>query len=263
MFLLSPLQIRRRYSLIGFVRESEDRTAIMAQEVDWKGRQMVGHSWKAERAPKDSRRDMILDLAAQIIVDLRVSEITTDWKSYRCFCRGLDSLAAAGSREMRAQCECIEAARDQFQMALAFDPANWMARFYLAVCLCRCGENELAVSHFSILERVLSEADALLVGYGRRFRRDKRAANPVVRHLQQYPQCPFLVLYNKAMALSGTSRSCESGELLLSTAFFRLSRLAPSREERLPIAPNASRVLIETASLCSHERPGFHFGHSN
>jgi tetratricopeptide (TPR) repeat protein len=214
LFILSPLQIRRRYSLIGFVHEFENRAFIMAQEVDWKGRQLRGRSWKAEREPNGNRREMIQDLTAQIIVDLKVSEITTDWRSYRSFCQGLDSLSAAEMAENRGNCQCVESARNYFQTALGFDPANWMARFYLAVSLCRCGESEIAVSHFSILKRILSESDALLGKRNKWYKRLKKSSSPIVRHLRQYPQCPFLVLYNLAMALSGTLRSCELDQAL-------------------------------------------------
>ncbi|MGA7236107.1 MAG: hypothetical protein WBY44_10530, partial [Bryobacteraceae bacterium] len=214
LFILSPLQIRRRYSLTGFVHEFEKRTIIMAQEVDWKGRQLRGRSWKAEGEPNGNRREVIHDLTAQIIVDLKVSEITTDWRSYRSFCQGLDSLSAADTAENRGHCQCVESARNYFQTALGFDSANWMARFYLAVSLCRCGESETAVNHFSILKRTLSESDALLGNNIGWLKRLKEPSNRIVRHIRQYPQCPFLVLYNLAMALSGTLRSCELNQAL-------------------------------------------------
>ena len=192
--------------MVGFVHETQERTFVVAQQIDWKGRQIRGRSWKVERSPNSTRHEMIQDLTAQIIVDLRVSEITSDWRSYRLFCKGLDSLASASALGTTESCQCIESAREQFQAALGFDSANWMARFYLAVCLCRCGESETAVGHFTILERVLGESDALLGRSQGLFKRFRQPLSPVVRHLQQYPQCPFLVLYNKAMALSGTLR---------------------------------------------------------
>jgi tetratricopeptide (TPR) repeat protein len=204
VFLLSPLRTRRRSSLIGFVHVGEERTVIMAQQVDWKGRQLVGRSWKAERGSQSNRHDMILDLAAQIIVDLRVSEITTNWQSYRHFCRGLNAISTGRLPANPGHCECIETARDEFRTALALDPGNWMARFYLAICLCRCGENGLAVNHFTLLETILKEADLLLPRTNERRKRKNKLKTSIARHLEQYPQCPFLVLYNKAMALSGT-----------------------------------------------------------
>ncbi len=239
----SPLRLRRQYSLVGFVHDDAARTFIVAQLVDWRGRQLRGRSWRVEKQAESTRHEMIQDLTAQIIVDLRVSEITNDCRSYRCFCVGLDSLASATTIGRSGSCQCIASARDQFQTALSFDPANWMARFYLAVSLCRCGENEAAVSHFTILERVLKEADRLLGELHRVDKRHRPFLNPVVKHLQQYPQCPFLVLYNRAMALSGTLRSCELDEAL--RTLDRMSRAFNRSDENIEFG-HCAELLAET-----------------
>jgi tetratricopeptide (TPR) repeat protein len=82
-----------------------------------------------------------------------------------------------------------------------------MARFYLGVALRRCGENQLAAMHFEELETLLKEADRQLSMEAKKIR--SQVHTPLVRHLTRYPQCPFLLLYNRAMALSNSHRPCQ------------------------------------------------------
>jgi hypothetical protein len=218
---------------------------ILAQELDWRNRPVAGCTWRAEGQVNENRQDMIADLAAQIIISLKKSAITGDSRSYRYFCQGLQSLSMAEMPETRHRCDYIERARMHFQRALAHDPANWMARFYLAVCLCRCGEHEAAVGHMNILDASLRRADAALGAkkFRRIFRRKDR--DVLVQHLQTYPQCPFLMMYNKAMSESGTLRACALEDAL--KVVEQLSLSVQARPKGKPEFPNCARDLKEPA----------------
>jgi hypothetical protein len=113
-----------------------------------------------------------------------------------------------------------------------------MARFQLALLLCDENEPRAVLEHLAILESILARAleqtagagskhsargDAKLTRMKSRHRvedicsNENQAFQALVGHLRQYPECPFLVLYNKAITLStlpGGERTREAITLL-------------------------------------------------
>jgi tetratricopeptide (TPR) repeat protein len=198
--LLGWLQTPRRDALVGFLHKSQGETVITAQKLDKRRRPVAGLSWKVTAESKRcSERDLIQDLVSQMLVDLHGTRLTTSWRSYRDLLRGIALLDKRPTA--RDGCDCFENARQQLQNALDEDPANYLARFYLAIALRRCGANEEAAQHltavaqlFASVEKQLAGRSLLHIQFG--------SKSLLERHLWQYPECGFIVLYNLAMALS-------------------------------------------------------------
>ena len=182
--------------LTGWLSESDHGVVAHAQFVDRSDPQR-NHSWRLRVSGKGSRAEAISDLAAQILVDTGNSRLTHSWKSLRAFRRALALRQSAGPRGPRG----LREARNYLEEAVTLDSSNWIARFNLALTLCRCGEPEIALGHFTILEDVIQLA----------WESNRNPAAPcsktpafqdVKDHLSHFPECAFLIQYNKAMALA-------------------------------------------------------------
>jgi tetratricopeptide (TPR) repeat protein len=207
--LASPLQIKRKFSLVGFLHDDGVQQILVAQQIDRAGRPVAGRSWKARLKSGENRDELIRDLAAQIIVEWPVSEVTNIWRSYREFEQGLQLLSQ--QRENSNGCQCMQQISQHFEKALSYDPANWMARFYLAIARRRQGDYGRAAEHLRLLETLLIQANRELPLFNRIAAKFK---SPVVRHVLAYPQCTFLVLYNRAMALADSQKPDKVQEAL-------------------------------------------------
>ena len=190
----------RGANLTGWLSETEQGLIAYAELSD---RQDPGknRSWRIQ-APTGSRTEKIIDdLSAQILVDTGNSKLTHNWKSLRAFRRAIGLRQSAGYRT-RAD---LLLARHYLEEAVTFDASNWIARFNLALTLCRCGEPEIGLQHFRLLDEVIRMAW--------RSNQDPDAPCPstpafqgVKEHLHKHPECAFLILYNKAIALAALHR---------------------------------------------------------
>jgi thioredoxin-like negative regulator of GroEL len=181
------------------------------------------------------REYAIADLVAQIMVDTDRSTLTSDWRSLRSFQEAMvlrddqrfdAHLETSASANPKAT---ISAARNHLARSVSYDPSNWIARFSLAVTLCRDNEPRLALQHLDILEQAVTRAWPF-VRKSAAASRDPVTANadldgPViveaaddtgdvpdafegpgfkelVRHLESLPECAFLILFNQGIALA-------------------------------------------------------------
>ena len=181
---------------------------------------------------------MLADIAAQIMVDTHENKFTDSWQSLKA-CRRESKLMRGADGEIFDSADSAKARRC-FEVALEHDSANWIARFYLALSLCGedSGKPAIALRHFKILDDVLSHAirdDAFedrarvklarnlfsrfLLGLRAGFRvhfqglRDREPLRRTSRvtglleHLIHYPECPFILQYNIAIALEELRRN--------------------------------------------------------
>lgn len=214
--------------LQGWLLESNGDVTAVAQLLDSAGRlkRRLGRDqmWRVQIAGANARERAIADLAAQIMVGMGKSNITGSWQSLRSFQAGMHQLHLGRGLE---RCPVsVESARHHFEDALDYDPSNWIVRFQLALVLCGESWPRAALEHFQILqsvfEQVLSQETgwwsrsfAEIKSFGRklisrvRYRNQEdpclgnhAAFRSVLRHLQRYPECPFLVEYNRAITLS-------------------------------------------------------------
>ena len=138
------------------------------------------------------------DLAAQILVDTNRSTITNDWRSLRSF---QEVMVLRDDQRFDAHQETsptvdpkatVSSARGHLARAVSYDPSNWIARFSLAVTLCRDDEPLLALQHLDILEKAIARAWPNVL----KLRKERQAAKaasvfagpelkPVVRQLEQ------------------------------------------------------------------------------
>jgi hypothetical protein len=221
-----------REYLLGWLQVSDTDAIAVARLVDSKkkpkGQPERDPVWRAHVVGPQARERAIADLSAQIIVGMGKSSITTNWQSFRSFHAGIKWLHL--DRLGILQPTDVAAARHSFEDALHYDASNWMARFQLALLLCNENEPRAALEHLAILESILERAlkqttagrsstepisrDSELTGMRPRHAvsdvcsYERLAFQALVHHIRQYPECPFLVLYNKAIALS----SLPSGE---------------------------------------------------
>jgi len=183
------------------------------------------------------RERAIADLAAQILVDTDRSTITNDWRSLRSF---QEAMVLRDDQRFDAHQETsptvdpkatVSSARGHLARAVSYDPSNWIARFSLAVTLCRDDEPLLALQHLDILEKAIARAWPNVrklreerqaarqlertVGraraYVRKLRQGTETAKApddfegpgfreLVRHLDMLPECAFLILFNEGIA---------------------------------------------------------------
>lgn len=218
-----------RQYLQGWLFESSDSVVAVAQLLDStkNPKHKLGQNqiWQVEITGSNARERAVADLAAQIMIAMGESNITSNWQSLRSFQAGMRQLhLRKGPNTPAAN---IDSARCQFEDALDHDPSNWIARFQLALILCRENQPRAALEHFeilrSILERVLNQEPrwwSNLIAQSKRRGRKLRmpglpygsrvehctdegmAFKSLVRHLKRYPECPFLVEYNRAITMS-------------------------------------------------------------
>jgi hypothetical protein len=205
--------------------------------------------WRVRKGGDGARFEAIADLAAQILVDTGNSTLTNSWQSFRCFNRALSLRDDQETPKPRADHQrsgpsTLTAARGHLERAVAHDPSNWIARFSLALTLSRDDEADVALKHLIMLEKVVKRAWSSV-----RLKRDSeayhrlRAERPafcnVVDHLKDYPECAFLILYNKAVALQNVdaNRLAESREVRslehAANIFAQISRLDEHRDVHL------------------------------
>jgi hypothetical protein len=175
------------------------------------------------------RERAIMDLAAQILVGTGRSTLTSDWRSLRSFHEAMllrddqqfdahQDSPAAGDPDAT-----ISAARSHLARSVSYDPSNWIARFSLAVTLCRDNEPLLALEHLATLEKAVARAWACL----QEPPPEKTTANTaeaidtpdafdgpgfkaLMHHLKKLPECAFLILFNQGVALATLKEDAES-----------------------------------------------------
>jgi tetratricopeptide (TPR) repeat protein len=197
--LLGWFQSPTRHALVGSLHEREGQNVITAQRLDRRRRLVSGFSWKVQsESGPHAKTDLFGDLAAQMLVDLRGTALTTSWRSYRSLVQGIAALDRRPPS--KDSCNCFCSAREYLWRALEEDPANWMARFYLAIALRRSGANAEAARHLAEVAQLFARAEKRLES--RRLHLRLHAWSFIERHLWKYPQCGLVVLYNRAMALS-------------------------------------------------------------
>jgi hypothetical protein len=172
-----------------------------------------------------SERDRaIADLAAQIVVDTGRSTLTSDWRSLRSF---HEAMLLRHDQRLDAHLESgpavdpkaiLSAARGHLARSVSYDPSNWIARFSLAVTLCRDNEPVVALHHLDILKEAVARAwpfvceqtgqKARAVDMANAF--DGPGFKELVRHLRTLPQCAFLILFNEGIALATQKDDIES-----------------------------------------------------
>ncbi len=183
-------------NLTGWLNDSADGVAAYAALTD-RYDPRKNTTWRIESTGTGARASAIADLAAQILVDTGNSTLTHDWKSLRCF-REAIKLRQGSARPGLAN---LALARDYLEDAVTYDSSNWIARFNLALTLSRAGEPEVALKHFELLEGVVRRAWRSNL-HPEESCSGAPAFVDVKRHLDEYPECLFLILYNKAMALA-------------------------------------------------------------
>ena len=176
----------------------------------------------------------IADLAAQILVGIGCSTLTSDWRSLRSF---HEAMLLRDDQRFDAHSESgptvdpktlLSVARGHLARAVSYDPSNWIARFSLAVTLCRDNEPLVALQHLDILKKAIArawpvvvrnranektrsvEAGATDTVVDGRDTFDGPGFNELVRHLDALPQCAFLILFNEGIALATQKRDIKS-----------------------------------------------------
>lgn len=224
--------------LEGWLIEDEGVVEVGAQMLDHRRRpKATRHRHRADRGAQsgmaaplawvvrgtNGRDRAITDLAAHILVDTGRSTLTSDWRSLRSFHEAMalrDDQRLHGVPEkvpMTVQAR-LSAARMHLAESVSYDASNWIARFSLAVTLCRDNEPMLALEHLAILEHAVARAarcipdewfqdsedvrtwppPGLSTSTGDEF--DGPGFNELVRHLVLLPECAFLVLFNTGIA---------------------------------------------------------------
>ncbi len=231
-------------NLVGWLSCSQD-SAVAAAELKRRGFRIGSrrpqYSWRATAIGEHAREEVLANIAAQILVDMRDNRFTDTWQSLKACQDGINVLRADGGIFDSSK------ARRFFAAALEYDSANWIARFYLALSL--CGEDDgkpaTALRHFEILEQVLRRAELepafqdrakvkLAELHHQRFRRfflarrariraffrsrrDRGAESlrltGLLQHLVNYPECPFILQYNIAIAVEELRRKSGDQEL--------------------------------------------------
>ena len=194
------------HTLDGWIDTRGDQVEAFA-DLRTHGSRARDDKWSVRCSGPRARERAIADLAAQIVVGTGKSTMTNNWQSFRNFHEALKLRFSdgGGSAEKDAP-----SPRTYLERALAFDSANWIARFNLGLALCRENQPQTALEHFKILEHVFTEVwtrmtsghIAKVILAGESCPSDQVAFQSVLTHIKEYPECPFLVLYNKAIALS-------------------------------------------------------------
>ena len=182
-------------NLTGWLSESEHGLVAYAELFD-RLDPAKNRAWRIQTR-KGGRAEAINDLSAQILVDTDKSKLTHSWKSLRTFRNAIGLRQSAGRR---GPADLLQA-RNCLEEAVTYDASNWIARFNLALTLCRCGEPEIALQHFDVLDTVIrlawqSNQDPTTACS------NTPAFQDVKDHLRHYPECAFLILYNEALALA-------------------------------------------------------------
>jgi tetratricopeptide (TPR) repeat protein len=227
-------------TLVGWLSCGE-RSAVAAAELTGRGYRRGHGPWRATAVGENAREEVLADIAAQILVDTGENRFTDSWQSLKACQDGIKIMRGADGGIFDSA-----KARRCFEDALEHDSANWIARFYLALSLCGedGGKPATALRHFRILDEVLSRAardDAFedrvnvrlaknwlsrfLLGLRARARayfrgrrdRESRRRSPrltgLLEHLLRYPECPFILQYNNAIALEELRRNSGVQEL--------------------------------------------------
>ncbi len=224
-----------REELVGWVRCGE-RAAVA--EAEWWTRRRQWpfrarrQAWRAEATGDRARENAIGDLAAKILVGMGRSSFTDNWQSLKFYQDGIRVARKKGGSFSR---DCSEEACRCFERAVAVDPANWIARFYFALALCQEGKPATALRHFRVLDEVLRSAVSdnafkkvlaakhnvlsrlvarLIKTYPhvQRARPRSERVRSLLHHIAEFPECPFIVQYNIAIAVADLCRSSGNRE---------------------------------------------------
>lgn len=126
----------------------------------------------------------VQQMALRIVFDLAQERVTRDWDSFRELNQGMDLLRTGVKEESQSQ--ALASAARHFQRSLRLDPANWLARFYLATVERRLGRNEMAAQHFNLLKELPA----------------RRPDGNFAHFLARQPQFAPVLEYNRLVALS-------------------------------------------------------------
>lgn len=129
---------------------------------------------------------MVHKMATRLAFELAQTKLTSDWRSFEAFRDAMGQLVQAEQQGDRER--SLEAACQDLQRALRYDPSNWIARFHLATTQRKLGHNESAVKHFEFLER--------MAVYG------NDGLGSMAGFVKAHPEFLFTIRYCKAVALS-------------------------------------------------------------
>jgi tetratricopeptide (TPR) repeat protein len=211
VFVLASRLFCRPYKayLTGWLKQSENG-AIAFASFNCPRHSKKDRAWRLQRTGPRARETAVADLAAMIMVDTRHSTLTKSWQSFRNFHKAVKLRQDPG---MTRQQGTLTSARTHLERAVTYDPANWVARFNLALTLCRDRQARTALKHFEMLEEVIHRDWPLCptspAGSGKPpavasspLDPDQPAFQDVVWHLTHYPECAFLIIYNKSISLT-------------------------------------------------------------
>jgi tetratricopeptide (TPR) repeat protein len=218
-----------------YPRSADQSTVVEAELLDSLRRRKSFEkrqcSWRAVATGEGARERALADIAAQIIVGLQKSTFTDNWQSLKAYQEGLRIIRRKVSGSLS---DDLAEAQPCWERAVAYDPANWIARFYLAQGLCHEARPATALRHFSDLNQMLTRSvrDPLFLELvqrkldGAEHRRSgfhttgsqpvdrvrriakvetsprSRRVVALLQHLVDFPECPFILHLNMAIALS-------------------------------------------------------------
>lgn len=229
-FSISPAQLlaatgaffRRpfQHTIMGSLAADGDEVVLTLERLDRHGNALPGEHWEVRAQGDDRREKALLGGAEQVAFALSKSVATSDWHSYRDYRSGIRALEAEYHADDREA--CLMDACKSLQASLNHDPANCLARFYLATVLRKLGKNGTAAQHLRFLLDLLSQ------------RRNEKCE--FAAYLKTHPEIYFIVNYNWAVALSKCDdmRSREMALLLLEEIVKQTprERAAPAGAER-------------------------------
>lgn len=167
--------------------------------------------WVSRCAGANARNEALLLLSAQIIADLGKVDFTRNGRSYHELRMALHTtvLNVEGLDNFLP----VLSARQHLEAAVSYDSRNWIARFSLALELCKNGSPQEALGQLDLLDnllrKVLTAHDTTQRGFRERTFGAKKATRcesdafaALFEHLKKYPACPHLVKYNQAIVLA-------------------------------------------------------------
>ncbi len=179
-------------------------------------RSSVRRQWLFRQAGPEAREEVLSLLAAQIVVDLRKVDFTLNGRSYRALRMAMRTSVLDQGNARRPDPR-VSARRQYLETALIHDPRNWIARFSLALELCKGGHPGEAVRHFELLEELLKKvlaAHSAKTEGGGSCQSESEAFQALFEHLIKYPACPYLIQFNKAIALAAYDEPARREEAL-------------------------------------------------
>lgn len=165
--------------LRGSLSVEGNETVLFVERIEIEGETL--DRWEVR---EKTRALAVQQMVTRIAFELARERVTPDWRSFQELRQGMGLLRAEGTPESRSQ--ILAEAAHHLKRSLRQDPANWLARFYLASVELKLGRNEMAAQHFGILETLP----------------DRHPEGNFSRFIGQCPSFMHLLRYNRLAALS-------------------------------------------------------------